>query len=840
MTSPLPTLTEEEFARCVPTPEEECPGALCTERGHLPLRALDVQARIDGLLVHVNVRQRFQNPFDVPLEATYIFPLPDRAAVTRFRMETGGRVIDGVLRERGEARRRYDQALREGRKAAITEEERPGVFTVRVGNILPGEEATVELSLAGPLLYADGEATFRFPLVVAPRYIPGVPLPGMSVGDGVASDTDAVPDASRITPPVLLPGYPNPVQLSLCVDIESSALKPHDFRSSLHAVAEEDQEGMRRFRLKPGDRLNRDFVLRFRLGDHTVKTALTLAPDAGGEGGTFLLTIVPPATEGQGQRPRDVIFVLDRSGSMAGWKMVAARRAMARMVDTLGDADRFSVYAFANDVEQPPNFPRMVLVPASNRNRYQAVEFLARIEAVGGTEMAQPLGRALRELAMPDPQRDRVLVLVTDGQVGNEDQLLRTLASLVQGVRIFTLGIDRAVNEPFLRRLAQLGGGICEIVESEERLDKVMDKVHRRLGMPVLTGLDIKPQALAIEPDTRVPARVSDVFAGVPVLVLGRYRGKTQGAMRVQANDALGRSWSETVTAVVHDSPASATIWARGHIRELEDRYVQGHRELESQIVATSLKHNTLSRFTAFVAVDAAEVANPSGEVHRIIQPVEPAEGWTMLESAGVPAFDCFRESGRSARMSLTQADEEEALHRESGLYSLPASQPSALPPPTQPAAPMPPATPPRAAGIARGFRWPKIRLSRRKQTPTSVPSPSPVDFTAYHFRARGLLDELRRAAGANAADLLRAWTLRLGQLVEDLGAIGFPPELLQAMTQLLEQARAWLGKPTTEERELVQLRLVGEQVLEQFVGSIGSIEFGQPPIAVRRQDFWK
>src|SRR5205807_4544758 len=181
-------------------------GALATPRGCLPLKSLDVQARLDGLVARVALRQTFVNCCAEPLEATYVFPLPDRAAVTRFRLEVAGRVIEGELKERGAARKEYDQAIKAGHRAAITEEERPGVFTMRVGNLPPGEEATVRLSLTGPLPYGDGEATFFFPLVVAPRYIPGTPLPGPSVGGGVAPDTDAVPDASRITPPVLLPG----------------------------------------------------------------------------------------------------------------------------------------------------------------------------------------------------------------------------------------------------------------------------------------------------------------------------------------------------------------------------------------------------------------------------------------------------------------------------------------------------------------------------------------------------------------------------------------------------------------------------------------------------------
>src|SRR5262249_20342826 len=217
--------------------------ALPTPRGRLPLKALEVHARIDGLLADVTVEQTFVNVLGEPLEATYIFPLPDRAAVTQFEMRAGGRVIEGVLKERGAARRDYDQAIEHGYRAAITEEERPGVFTMRVGNLMPGDVATVRLTLAGPLIYDMGEVTFRFPLVVAPRYIPGFPLDGPSVGDGVAADTDAVPDASRITPPVLLPGVPNPVRLSLSVELLPSALAVADLRSSLHAIQERDANG---------------------------------------------------------------------------------------------------------------------------------------------------------------------------------------------------------------------------------------------------------------------------------------------------------------------------------------------------------------------------------------------------------------------------------------------------------------------------------------------------------------------------------------------------------------------------------------------------------------------
>jgi len=343
--SPLPLLDEVATG---PTAEHDAGfGALETARGRLPLAAMEVTGRIDGLLSQVTVRQTFVNATGEPLEATYIFPLPDRAAVTDFRMEVAGRVVEGVLQERGEARREYSQALRQGRRASIAEEERPGVFSLRIGNLMPGDVASIELTMAGILPYSDGEVTFRFPLVVAPRYIPGIPLSGPSIGEGTAVDTNAVPDASRISPPILLPGFPNPVRLSLVIDLYESTAPAEDLRVSLFTVWGENKGGVRRLILEPGNRLNRDFVLRFRLGGDSVRTSLSLHPDAGESGeGTFALTVVPPTSGQSVSRPRDVVFVLDRSGSMEGWKMVAARRAMAphdRHPERIGSVRRFRI-----------------------------------------------------------------------------------------------------------------------------------------------------------------------------------------------------------------------------------------------------------------------------------------------------------------------------------------------------------------------------------------------------------------------------------------------------------------------------------------------------------------
>ncbi|MFC5832461.1 VIT domain-containing protein [Nonomuraea insulae] len=609
-------ITSLEPARCLPVPDAGF-GALRTERGNLPLESVDVAAGISGLVAGVEVTQGFRNPFDVTLEATYVFPLPDRAAVTGFRMEADDRVVEGMLKERGEARADYDRALREGRRAAIAEEDRPDVFTIRVGNILPGERVSVKLSMSQPLPYEDGAATFRFPLVVAPRYIPGSPIDGPPAGDGAAPDTDAVPDASRISPPVLLPGFPDPVRLSLTATLDAAGLELRELASSLHVVEEEGHT----MRVRPGERLDRDFILRMSF-DASTSLQLDERRDGGPDDrGTFALTVLPPPLQAT-RAPRDLVLLLDRSGSMSGWKMVCARRAAARIVDTLTPRDRFAVLAFDSVVEEAFEG----LVEASDRNRYRAVEHLARVDARGGTELLEPLRQAIALLGGRS-ERERVVVLVTDGQVGNEDQILEQAGGALSAMRVHTVGIDRAVNAGFLGRLAGLGAGRCELVESEDRLDAAMEHIHRRIGAPLVTDLQLKD--LEIEPDT--VTHLGSIFPGVPLRAYGRYREGTSVTVRGMA---AGTPWEERVAGVRVDNPAIRAVWARAHLRELEDRYAMGEHDLEQRIVRTSLDYGVLCRFTAYVAVDTRQVAGEGGPEHRVIQPVEPPSGWEQPQGA--------------------------------------------------------------------------------------------------------------------------------------------------------------------------------------------------------------
>lgn len=614
-------------------------GRLECSAGLFPMRALVVTTDITGLAWRSTVKQRFINTHDTAVEATYIFPLPARAGAVACRMTIGERVIVAQLQERAQARAAYDEAIQAGHRAALTEEDRPECFTITMGNLMPGDIVTVELDLVGQLAWDEGEASWRFPLVVAPRYIPGTALPIEQAGSGQALDTDLVPDASRISPPVLLPGFPNPVQLAVEISIDPAGLPFDGARCNLPCQVVSQDDDRLHLRLDPGQRLNQDLLLRMPLNsiEASASASARFVPDTEDDRqGTLAVTVVPPRPTGE-RVPRDVVVLLDRSGSMRGWKMVAARRAAARLVESLDARDRVRVIAFDHRLEEAPATGELVM--AKDEQRYRIGRWLTEIDANGGTKFDEPMRVACECLADSVSGRDRVIILITDGQVGNEDHILKLLKDRAAGVHIHTVGIDRAVNAGFLERVAQQYRGCCELVESEARLDAVLDRVRGRIGSPAFTDATI--EASGCEPGDLAPRHHRDAWPGKPWTLLARCAAPSVDAsLSVLAQRPDGSPYRLDMP-IAHSTGAHlAAVWARQRLRDLEDDLTTdaAHaEELKQELISLSLQYGVLCRFTAWIAIDTAAVVNPDGNNQAVTQAVDLPDGWedAMVSPSG-------------------------------------------------------------------------------------------------------------------------------------------------------------------------------------------------------------
>jgi len=590
-----------------------------------PLRSLEMQAHLSGPLASVQVRQRFGNANDHPIEARYIFPLPSTASVHAFRIMVGERVLEGEVHERGRARQTYAEGVRSGFRAALVEQERQNVFTVSVGNLPPGEDLTVELDYVERLAIVDAQTLFRFPLVVAPRYVPGLPVERASQGSGTEPDTDQVPDASRITPPRLHPDVSAGATLHLAVHLQTGGRLPLSLACSQHVVAmRAEGDGLTLTLAREGEVLDRDFVLSYQVLAQQAHLALLTSPTH------FLLSVYPPARGGSevAATPRDVVVLLDRSGSMEGAKIESARRAVLGFLDTLHGEDRFALVAFDSAVETFDASDRAIPLNPLTRLT-QARSWLATIESRGGTEIAEPLRRALD--MQTEPGRLLCVLVITDGQVGNDSALLAMVQNSASKARLFTLGIDTAVNDSLLRELARLGRGTCELVTPGEPLEASLGRLAREIGQPRVTDLEVVDRGLGLVPESLVPWPLPDLFEARPVHVLGARGGA--GGVEVRGRlPGAGGPWIAATEPVPTDNPALAILWARDRIRALEDRLrlAPSDRErLEGDILALALEHRLLTNYTAFAVVDRSQIVADGSPLTTVVQPVHLPAGWS-------------------------------------------------------------------------------------------------------------------------------------------------------------------------------------------------------------------
>ena len=564
--------------------------------GPAPVVRTDVELRVTGMVARATVRQEFTNPSDEWAEALYVFPLPDDAAVDHLRMWIGDRVIDGVIQERAAAKATYEQAKHEGKRTSLVEQERPNVFTTSLANIPPGAAIAIEIEYQHAVRYDAGRFRLRFPMVVGPRYIPGVPLP-VSSGQGWAADTDAVPDASRITPLVAPPGRGpiNPVSLRIELDpgVPLAALE-----SPYHRIHTTPLNGGRfEIRLEhievPADR---DFELVWQPAAGAEPTA-ALFTDQTGDRTYALLMLMPPRELERRRAPREVIFVLDNSGSMAGASIEQARAALKLALARLQPGDSFNVVRFNHRTDSL--FAEAQ--PASRQNLEAAERYVDGIRASGGTEMLSALMRALAAQAASD--RLRQVIFLTDGEVGNEEQLFQVIRQRLGDSRLFTIGIGSAPNSHFMREAARLGRGTFTYIGSPGEVQDKMLTLFRKLESPAITDLHLELPG-AGEADV-LPARIPDLYLGEPVmLTLRTERPPSRAVLRGQVGSV---NWEQEVALQQSDGGSGLSVhWARAQIAALLDARGAGGADdtIREAVLDIALAHHLVSPYTSLVAVD--------------------------------------------------------------------------------------------------------------------------------------------------------------------------------------------------------------------------------------------
>lgn len=589
-----------------PDGETGAPGQLAAIRdgkpkGACPLEHTAVKAAISGGVSQVTVTQRFKNPFSDKIDAVYCFPLPENAAVYDLEMKVGNRTVKGQIHPKDMARKIYENARSQGHVAALLDQERPNIFTQAVANLEPGARVDITISYLEMLPYADGNYKFVFPTVVGPRY-----------------KADA-----KTAPPVTPKGTRAGHDLSITVDLDAGMpLKKID--SVLHKV-NVDKSGTNRAHVELVNQQtipNKDFILNFSTAKDEIQEGVLT--HKGADGGYFALILAPPGRVRPDQIvPKEMVFVVDTSGSQSGAPLDKSKATMEYALKHLNPQDTFNLITFAGDTRI--TFPQPV--PASDQNIQLARNVLRGTRGGGGTEMMKAIRASLAD---QKKGHARVVSFMTDGYIGNEFEILGEIDHH-PGAKIFPFGIGSSVNRFLIDQMARSGAGEADYVPLNADEKKVAERFYERVRYPVLTDIQLDWGGLGV---TEVyPRRLPDLFASKPVVVLGRYNQGGTGQVTLKGN-AAGKPWSHTITVKLperEDGHKSVRqLWARAKIDELMGQDWQslqsGQSKHKEAITKLGVDYRLMTQFTSFVAVEDKTVTS-GGQSRTVEVPVEMPEG---------------------------------------------------------------------------------------------------------------------------------------------------------------------------------------------------------------------
>lgn len=592
----------------------------------------DVQIDINGLIARVNITQHFTNPTDEWVNGIYAFPLPENAAVDHLNMVIGERIIEGKIKERQQAKKIYEQAKLDGKKASLVEQERPNIFTNSVANIGPNEKISISIQYQQTLIYEQGLFSIRFPMVIGVRYIPGTQIVEGFNGLGWATNTDQVTDASRITPPVTKTGegHHNPVSININLKTGFPIL---NVESRYHPIFKQIK-GVDEYEIQLANQstlANRDFVLTWRpQATHEPQAALfTQDKD---DDRYALLMLMPPEVDWNKQQTlaKEIIYVIDTSGSMSGESMQQAKQALLLGLSQLKSEDWFNIIQFNSYTE---SFSKQAL-PARENNIDRAKAYIQSLYADGGTEIAPALNMALSNVSKSE--RIRQVIFLTDGSIGNEKQLFTIIRNKLNNSRLFTVGIGSAPNSYFMSEAATLGRGTFTYIGKIEEVQEKMSQLLNKLSHPVLSDVN-----MTWKDNSNIdywPNPIPDLYIGEPLIVSLKLP-KDQNQLNISGNTSQ-TNWSTTLPITQGGQAVGLNVlWARKKVQSLSQKVSHGGDtdEIKQAITALGLEHHIVTQHTSLVAVDVTpSKPNHLSSIDKAI-PVKRPHGWNMHIPGNLP-----------------------------------------------------------------------------------------------------------------------------------------------------------------------------------------------------------
>ena len=589
---------------------------------------IDVDMSVTGMINRTKVTQSFSNTTEQWQEGIYVFPLPESAAVDQMRLKIGDRIIEGQIQEKQEAKKTYEKAKKQGKQAALTEQERPNIFTTSVANIAPGETIKVEIEYQQIIVYDNGVFSLRFPMVVGPRYIPGKQRIEGFTGSGWAVNTDEVPDAARITPPVLQPGSQRKNEVTISINLDAG-LELEKIESPYHQIEIVKNSDQYNIQLKQETTLaNRDFELIW-------KPVPSVAPKAAlfteqFENDTYaMIMMMPPTVEQAESIDREIIYVIDTSGSMGGQSIIQAKSALELAITRLKSGDRFNIIQFNSITSQLFGQSE----PVTSSSLQQAKNYIQSLQAGGGTEMASALRAALSN--QTDNHYLRQVIFLTDGSIGNEQTLFEIIQKQLHNSRLFTIGIGSAPNSHFMQRAANFGRGTHTYIGKLDEVQSRMQTLFEKIEKPVLKDIQVNwGQNINLE---SWPQKINDLYQGEPFLITTKAE-KLPESIQIKGQIAQ-QTWSSVLNLNGgQDREGISVLWARNKIAALMEQKRDAEFESIKQIIIdTALKYHLVSKYTSLVAVDVTPVRPEDSELDSHAIPTHLPKGWQYNKVFGQP-----------------------------------------------------------------------------------------------------------------------------------------------------------------------------------------------------------